>query len=163
MSGHPDWTEVYRASGYACFLEGGWRCFALDAEDGADALNLRSTSTVTLITAWNPDSIEIPRPRNEAANARLLRRLVADQVPWSLAFGASLPQVEPSWKEDGYAIHGLDRDQACRWGRAWGQRAVVWLAPGASELLFCQSGETVTCRLRTLELSDWVLPSAVSA
>jgi len=161
VNAEPDWTEVYRASGYAYGAGGRWVSFALDGERREEVSGM--VDSVTLITAWNPGSVELPLAANEAANGRLLRSLVAAGVPWTPAFGSSLPGSSPAWREEGYALHGLDRSQACLWGREWGQRAVVWLAPGSAELLFCAAEESVACRLRLLELADRVLPFAISA
>ncbi len=154
MTATPDWVEVYRSSAYAWMEGGSWSCVALDG-DQAPPGRARSLS---LITAWNPDSVERPLAANEAANARLLRALVGARQPWLPAFGASLPGVEPAWREEGFAVLDWDRDEACRWGREWGQRAVVWLGDGVTELLFCSEGRAVACRLRTLDAPLRVLP-----
>ncbi|KAA3608272.1 MAG: DUF3293 domain-containing protein [Planctomycetota bacterium] len=137
-----DWVEVYQASRYAFVFQGVWRSFSLQGEEGPMA---DLPTSVTLVTAWNPESEERPLPWNEAANGRLLRQLVASGLQWGPAYGASLPGVEPSWREEGFAVFGLDRPQAAELGRNWGQRAVVWLDSEASELVFCDPEMAVSC------------------
>ncbi|RMH03280.1 MAG: DUF3293 domain-containing protein [Planctomycetota bacterium] len=157
----PDWTAVYRASAYAWLDRGRWRAFALDGAGGAAPPPL--PESVTLITAWNPGSEERPLPWNEAANARLLRALIRAGQRWAPAFGASLPGTTPPWREEGFAVLGLDRAEACAWGRDWGQRAVVHLTPaGAAELLFCAEETAVACHYRPLPAEEILDPAAVS-
>ncbi|TAH34859.1 MAG: DUF3293 domain-containing protein [Planctomycetota bacterium] len=140
-----DWEAAYRASRYAFPWHGRWREFSLDGDEPRMADLDRS---VTLITAWNPGSEEKPRAWNVAANARLLRALVARQVPWEPAWGGSLPGVQPAWKEDGFAAFGWTRAEALRWGREYGQRALVWLDAETAGLLFCADGRFAPCGLR---------------
>lgn len=141
------WEASYRSSRYAFLLRGAWRELALDGEEPPMA---DLPSSVTLITAWNPQSEERPRPWNEAANARLLRALVAACVPWTLAWGGSLPGVAPAWREEGFALFGLSREDGARWGRSTGQRCLVWLDAAAAGLLYCADGRFVPCGLRRL-------------
>jgi uncharacterized protein DUF3293 len=141
----PDWVEIYQASRYAFPWLGGWREFALNGEDGPMADLVES---VTLLTAWNPDSVECPQAQNQAANRRLERDLLDSGVDFSQAWGASLPEAESSWKEDGFAVFGWDRLQAAQWGLDWHQTAVVYLDPESVELLFCKEGYAVSCGLR---------------
>ena len=61
-----DWTEVYRASRYAFSKDGSWRVFALDGS-GPPMADLETS--VTLVSAWNPGSLELPEAENRAANA----------------------------------------------------------------------------------------------
>ncbi len=145
-AGAPEWAAVYRASLYAFRDDDGrWRRFTLDAPAGG-LPGLRHS--VTLITAWNPLSREMPRAWNEDANRRLAAALAAAAVPFTPAFGASLPGVAPAWREDGFALAGLSRAGARAWGRDWQQRALVYLAPGEAALLFCDGGEDVACGAR---------------
>lgn len=147
MSEHTDWVAVYRSSLYAWMQAGDWLACSLDApEDGGDPLPVPEEGSLTLITAWNPNSEERPREENEAANARLLRALVAAGLPWTPAFGASLPGVEPAWREDGFALFGLRAEEAARWGRDWGQRAVVFLDREGPALILCAEAKRIPCR-----------------
>ena len=103
---------------------------------------------MTLITAWNPRSEEMPRAWNLAANRRLAAELAAAGARFTLARGASLPGVAPAWSEDGFALHGATREAALEWGRRHGQRALVRLEAEEAGLLFCADGALVRCGLR---------------
>lgn len=146
MCPEPDWLAVYRASRYAFPLDGAWVEFALDAEELSTVPGLRVS--VTLVTAWNPNSEELAQSENAAANARLLRRLEAENRVWDEAWGGALPGVDPQWREEGFAVFGLSREEACTLGRAFGQRAVVFLELDASYLLFCADGTAHACGVR---------------
>ena len=137
--------EVYQRSRYAFPQGGAWREFALD---GSEEPMAQLPASVTLITAWNPMSQEQPWGVNEAANARLLRDLVAQGMAWAPAWGGSLPGVEPGWREEGFALFGLSRGEAAGWGLRYAQRALVWLDAESSELLVCEDLESVSCGLR---------------
>lgn len=141
------WLAVYRASLYAYEQPNGagWRCFALD---GAEASGV--TTSVTLISAWNPQSEERSAEWNHAAHLRLAEDLRTAALHFTPAYGASLPDVRPAWREEGFALHGLRRAEALRWGRQCGQRALVWLDAGGAGLLFCASGVLHPCGLRAL-------------
>ncbi len=142
-----DWAEVYRASRYAFPFQGEWLEFTLRGERaGLDRLD----RSVTLITAWNPDSVDHSAAWNTAANLRLTAALEQAQVEHRDAWGASLPGVEPAWRESGFAVLGWSQEQAAAWGRKWSQRAVVWLDSEASLLLFCASGEALACGMEIL-------------
>ena len=156
----PDWLAVYRASLYAYRARpgapadaDGWRRFALDGDpagagDGAAALGLYRP--LTLITAWNPDSVEQEAAWNAAANARLAAALAAAGVDHDASYGSSLPGTAPAWREEGFVLWGLDRAAAAAWGREWGQRALVQVAPAGACLLFCADGAAHDCGVRLL-------------
>ena len=153
-----DWVEVYRASLYAFRSEAaGWRRFALDAVRGDAAEDARAAwalldleQDLTLITAWNPDSVEQDEAWNRAANQRLAAALGTAGVRFQEAYGASLPGTAPAWREDGYALRNLPLAEAQGWGRRYGQRALVRLGAEGCGLLFCANGELVPCAVRLL-------------
>ena len=154
----PDWAQVYRDSLYAFRGDDRrWRRFALDGavgnpdQDAAAARNaLGMRRSLVLITAWNPDSEEMQEEWNLDANRRLAAALDAVAVAHQEAYGASLPGVVPAWREDGFALRGLDRADALGWGREWRQRALVYLAEDRCGLLFCAGDELVPCAVRVL-------------
>jgi len=140
-----DWVEVYQASRYAFPWLGGWREFALNGVEGPMSDLVQS---VTLLTAWNPQSVERPLAQNQQANRELEAALRASGVDFTEAWGAALPEADSEWKEDGFAVFGWDRVQAAQWGADWQQTAVVYLDPESVELLFCQQALAVSCGLR---------------
>lgn len=140
-----DWVAVYQASHYAFCRDGHWLEFGLD---GAEAPMADLEQSVTLVTGWNPGSRELPLRLNQQANCDLEQSLGEAGLDFSPAWGGSLPEVTPSWREDGFAVNGLTRQEAAELGEAWGQRAVVWLDSQSAELVFCAEKQTVLCGLR---------------
>lgn len=149
-----DWVEVYQASRYAIPDGPNWFVFALNGEAGP---RTDWTESITLLTAWNPNSEELELAENEVAQKKLEAALHASGVEFDLAWGGSLPDVTPSWREPGFVVYGWTREEAAEWGRAWGQRAVVYLDAESVELLFCKSEVAVSCGLAELpgEARDW--------
>lgn len=142
------WAAVYRSSAYGFAADGGaWRWFALD---GADPALTGCARSVTLITAWNPESVERPRADNDAAQQRLEAELRAAGVRFVPAAGSSLPGTAPAWREEGCALLGVARADALMWGRRCRQRALVRLEAGAAALLFCADGYELRCGVRVL-------------
>jgi hypothetical protein len=153
-----DWVQVYRDSLYAFRdADAGWRRFALDAPCGEPTADLEAArrtlglgDDLTLITAWNPDSEEQPEDWNRAANERLAADLRAAGVRFQDAYGASLPGTDPAWREDGFALRGVGREEAVAWGRRFGQRALVRVDADGCGLLFCAEDTLVPCAVRAL-------------
>lgn len=141
----PDWIEVYQASRYAVPAGEVWRVFALDGDEAPFADLERS---ITLITAWNPNSQEQSAEWNAAANDRLRSALEKAGFEFEDSWGASLPGVMPEWRESGFAVYGWTPEEASSWAVEFGQRAVVYLDGESCELLFCQEGWAVACGLR---------------
>lgn len=142
-----DWVEVYQASRYAFPAGDQWRVFALDGEgEPFDDLE----RSVTLITAWNPNSEEHSPEDNRRMNLELASELEANGEDFDASWGASLPGVEPAWKEHGFAVYGWTREEARDWGRRVAQRAVVYLDGESVDLIFCEPGWAVVCGLRRL-------------
>lgn len=140
-----DWVEVYQASRYAFPAGSAWRVFALDGE-GEPYPDLERS--VTLITAWNPNSSERDAAWNAEANRGLAQALREAGEDFESSWGASLPEVSPAWREEGFAVYGWDRETAREWGKRFGQRAVVYLDSESADLVFCAEGWAVVCGLR---------------
>lgn len=140
-----DWVEVYQGSRYAFPAGEAWRVFALDGEEGP---YLDLERSVTLITAWNPNSEQRDPAENAAANERLASELTQAGEDFEASWGGSLPGVTPAWREEGFAVYGWTREQAKDWGQRFGQRAVVYLDPESADLVFCSEAWAVVCGLR---------------
>jgi|GEM_PF-2040090 hypothetical protein len=140
-----DWVAVYQESRYAFCRGERWLEFGLDGEEGPLA---DLEQSVTLVTAWNPGSKELPLSLNQQANRDLEQSLRDEELAFAAAWGGSLPGVEPVWREDGFAVFGLTRMEAAELGEAWGQKAVVWLDAENAELVFCAEKQSVLCGLR---------------
>ena len=142
MTRESSWEHVYQASRYAFQQENAWISFVLE---GLGPSEISWIPSVTLLTAWNPGSVEHSLAQNRVANAALLRDLVGRSLGWVPARGSSLPQVEPAWQEEGFAIFGLSRREAATLGQEWQQRAVVFLCGHAAELVWCADASFTAC------------------
>jgi len=145
-----DWETVYRSSMYAFRRASGkWFRFTLTGEVGAlpddVASPVKKFGSLTIITAWNPMSKERPLSVNEDANAELRNRLEASAFAFDESYGCSLPGVTPGWREDGFVIYGLSREQAVEWGASVCQRSLVFADAHEIGLLFCTDGRFVPC------------------
>ncbi len=143
-----DWVAVYQDSRYVFSCDGRDYDLALNGDEPPLA---ELEHTVTLITAWNPNSEERPTDWNDAANKRLRQSLTEAGFDFESAWGASLPDVTPEWKESGFVVFGWTREEAARWGHSWAQRAVVFLDADATELIFCRDEKVIPCKLRRLQ------------
>lgn len=93
--------------------------------------------SVTLITAWNPNSVEHSEEWNVLANQKLESFLKSKNLSYGWSYGCNKPGDLPVWREDGYAVYGLDKTEAFELGSAWKQRAVVFYEKEDIQLLFC--------------------------
>ena len=98
-------------------------------------------STFAVITAWNPGGEPRPNERaNKRANERLAAHLDARMVerwPASNAPGSR-------WREESFAVLGLDRDEAWRLGEAFQQLAIYYIDRGVPLLIARRRGRVVT-------------------
>lgn len=82
---------------------------------------------VHVITAWNPGSRELEADDNDTRNAEMRAVLDRRNAAWFPARGAA---PDDSWHEDGFAVTGWSRQDACALARAHGQAAVFELLTG---------------------------------
>ena len=82
---------------------------------------------VHVVTAWNPGSRELDAEANARRNAELREELERRNAAWYPARGAA---PDDSWHEDGFAITGWSRQDACALARAHDQAAVFELGTG---------------------------------
>jgi len=98
-------------------------------------------STFAVITAWNPGGEPRPNERmNKRANERLAAHLDARMVerwPSTNAPGSR-------WREESFAVLGLDLDEAWRLGEAFQQRAIFYIDRGRPLLVARRRGRVVT-------------------
>lgn len=82
---------------------------------------------VHVVTAWNPASRPLDDDANAARNAALQGELERRDAAWFRARGSA---PDGSWHEDGFAVTGWSRQDACALARAHGQAAVFELTTG---------------------------------
>lgn len=92
-----------------------------------------------VITAWNPSSEQREPALNGAANAALTAQIEAAGYLWLPAQGE--PEAGDWPPEASLWVAGLGAEDACDWGRQYGQNAVLWGRLGeAAQLLACATG-----------------------
>jgi hypothetical protein len=97
-------------------------------------------STFALITAWNPGGVERGNPAlNRRANERLAAHLDARMVERWPAVNAPGSR----WREESFAVLGLDLDEAWRLGEAFQQRAIYYIDRGTPLLVARRRGRVV--------------------
>jgi hypothetical protein len=101
---------------------------------------------VTVVTAWNPDSVRLDPAANEARNRGLVDELGRMGLTWWPATGRDL---DGDHHEDGFAVVGLTTTGARALGRRHGQAAVYRWTPG--------SWEVVSCTDDRRQVSGWLL------
>jgi hypothetical protein len=134
--------EAYRATRYVIRPHALTGCQEWVLRVGAlhpaldSALAARGHREWAFLTAWNPGS----RPRGEEENRRAQERLVSQLVAGGWGVASAIGEAEDgSWSEQSLYVPGLPRAEAERFGRAYGQVAVLVGRAGApAELLFCE-------------------------
>jgi hypothetical protein len=98
-------------------------------------------STFAVITAWNPGGE--PRP-NERANKRANERLAAHLDARMVERWPATNAPGSRWREESFAVLGLDLDEAWRIGEAFQQRAIYYIDRGRPLLVARRRGRVVT-------------------
>lgn len=110
-------------------------------DGNGDAPPTFPASTFAIITAWNPGGEQRANPQlNTRANERLAKHLDARMV-------ARWPAVNAPgsrWREESFAVLGLDLDEAWRLGEAFQQRAIYYIDRGRPLLVARRRGNVVT-------------------
>lgn len=109
------------------------------------------TRPFTLLTAYNPRSMLLPRKVNEARHAVMRDLLVLGCYRVEPCVGYE-EDPDGTWREPTWIVHGMDRDEAIAFGRVFRQNAIVTNAAGRPELLITDP----TCdELSTLYKGNW--------
>ena len=95
---------------------------------------------VHVITAWNPSSTLVDEIRNAEADDLLRAELVALDAVLHRCTGSN---PDGSWREEGWAIVGLTRDDALAVGRRYGQDAIYEATKDGLLIVWCDSGRVV--------------------
>jgi hypothetical protein len=97
-------------------------------------------STFAIITAWNPGGE--PRP-NERANRRANERLAAHLDARMVERWPAINDPDTRWREESFAVLGLDLAEAWRLGEAFQQRAIYYIDRGRPLLVARRRGNVV--------------------
>jgi hypothetical protein len=105
---------------------------------GPDAGPLPWPGSVFVLSAENPESARATPKQNRAATA-LLRERLERTNPAFVSIAASSP--DGKWREAGFAVSGMTREQASELGRQFVQRAVFELTDDQIAVVMCANGE----------------------
>jgi hypothetical protein len=78
----------------------------------------------TILTAFNPRSMLLPRKVNDARHAVLRDMLVLGCYRVEQCVGYE-EDPEGTWREPSWLVHGMDRDEAIAFGRVFRQNTIV--------------------------------------
>ena len=82
------------------------------------------TKTFTVLTAYNPRSMLLPRKVNEARHVVLRDLLVLGCYRVEQCVGYD-EEPEGTWREPSWLVHGMDRDEAVAFGRVFRQNSIL--------------------------------------
>jgi hypothetical protein len=116
--------------------------FAIDAAVGGAPPTAFPAATFAVITAWNPGSGE-PRP-NERANRRANQQLAAHLDARLLERWPATNAPGSRWREEAFAVLGIELDEAHRIAESFQQRALYYVDRGHPLLVARRRGHVVT-------------------
>jgi hypothetical protein len=88
----------------------------------------------TILTAFNPRSMLLPRKVNDARHAVLRDMLILGCYRVESCVGYE-DDPEGTWREPSWLVHGMDRDEAISFGRVFRQNTIVVNTNGRPELI----------------------------
>lgn len=92
------------------------------------------TQPFTILTAFNPRSMLLPRKVNDARHSVLRDLLVLGCYRVEQCVGYE-EDPEGTWREPSWLVHGMDRDEAVAFGRVFRQNTIVCNRNGRPELI----------------------------
>ena len=88
----------------------------------------------TLLTAFNPRSMLLPRKVNESRHSVLRDMLILGCYRVEQCVGYE-EDPEGTWREPSWLVHDMDRDEAVAFGRVFRQNTIVVNRNGRPELI----------------------------
>lgn len=92
------------------------------------------TKPFTILTAFNPRSMLLPRKVNDARHAVLRDMLILGCYRVEQCVGYE-EDPEGTWREPSWLVHGMDRDEAIAFGRVFRQNTIIVNKNGRPELI----------------------------
>jgi hypothetical protein len=90
-----------------------------------------------ILTAYNPRSMLVPRRVNEARHHVMRDLLILGCYRVEHCIGYE-EEPEGVWREPAWVVHGIDREEAIVFGRAFRQNTVVYCRGARPELIVCR-------------------------
>ncbi len=92
------------------------------------------TKTFTVLTAYNPRSMLLPRKVNESRHVVLRDLLILGCYRVEQCVGYD-EEPEGTWREPSWLVHAMDRDEAVAFGRVFRQNSILVCRNGRPELV----------------------------
>ena len=92
------------------------------------------TRPFTVLTAFNPRSMLLPRKVNDSRHTVLRDLLILGCYRVEQCVGYE-EDPEGTWREPSWLVHGMDRDEAISFGRVFRQNTIVVNRSGRPELI----------------------------
>lgn len=126
----------YLSSVYDLPTQSGPLRVSLDGDIVQDVASLPSllTNPFTILTAFNPRSMLLPRKVNDARHAVLRDMLILGCYRVEQCVGYE-EDPEGTWREPSWLVHGMDRDEAISFGRVFRQNTIIVNRNGRPELI----------------------------
>ena len=113
------------------------QCFQVidgDVVQDVAALPELLTRPFTVLTAFNPRSMLLPRKVNDARHSVLRDMLILGCYRVEQCVGYE-EDPEGTWREPSWLVHDMDRDEATAFGRVFRQNTIVVNRNGRPELI----------------------------
>jgi two-component system, OmpR family, alkaline phosphatase synthesis response regulator PhoP len=109
---------------------------SLDGESRPDQAALPEilTKQFALLTAYNPRSMLLPRRVNEARHVVLRDLLILGCYRVEQCLGYE-EEPEGLWREPAWLVHGMEREEACAFGRVYRQNTIIYCREARPELI----------------------------
>jgi hypothetical protein len=109
---------------------------SLDGDVVTDPSTLPETLArpFTILTAYNPRSMLLPRKVNDGRHTVLRDLLILGCYRVEACVGFE-EDPEGTWREPAWLVHGMDRDEAISFGRVFRQNTIVVCRAGRPELI----------------------------
>lgn len=126
----------YFATAYELPTEDGTLRVSMDGEMVADPSSLPPLlrSRFAILTAYNPRSMLLPRRVNEQRHHVMRDMLVLGCFRVEHCVGYD-EDPEALWREPAWLVHGIERDEAITFGRAYRQNTVIVCEDARPELV----------------------------
>ncbi|MDB4994090.1 MAG: hypothetical protein JWM74_1522 [Myxococcaceae bacterium] len=92
------------------------------------------TKTFTVLTAYNPRSMLLPRKVNESRHVVLRDLLILGCYRVEQCVGYD-EEPEGTWREPSWLVHAMDRDEAVAFGRVFRQNSILVCRNARPELV----------------------------
>jgi hypothetical protein len=127
--------DLYSEALIDCEIDGRTRCLR-----GPKAEPLPADPPIFVMTGYNPGGVDRDDALNGVSERALERDLSSDGAIFWPAIGSSR---DASWSEPGVAVAGLDRTEACAYGRRYDQLAVYELTAEEVHVVRCADATIV--------------------